>query len=62
MTFERPDHLTEGFVDSVLRPWRYNDGRGGLGLTLLVRTSNNDDAIYKTWAHRLNIAGKEMNR
>ena len=37
---KRPTMLSATFVKSVNVPGRYGDGRGGLGLTLLVNPSS----------------------
>ena len=62
MTLERPQQLTDHFVENVVRPGRYSDGPGGLGLTLLVRAAATDGALYKTWAQRSTIDGKAASR
>ena len=53
----RPRTLTAAFVRAVNKPGRYGDGRGGYGLSLLVRTTRNG-RLSKTWSQRLYIGGK----
>ena len=57
---ERPSRLTKSFVERVKEPGRYSDGRGGLGLFLLVRPRA-DGGIRKSWAQRLTINGRPTN-
>lgn len=54
---DRPRTLTAAFVRTVNKPGRYGDGRGGYGLSLLVRTTRNG-RLSKTWSQRLYIGGK----
>ena len=49
--------LTHTFVKSVTRPGRYGDGRGGLGLSLLVKKTT-AGGWSKTWSQRLRIGRK----
>ena len=49
--------LTHTFVKSVTRPGRYGDGRGGLGLSLLVKKTV-AGRCSKTWSQRLRINRK----
>ena len=56
----RPRMLSAAFCRTVNRPGRYGDGRGGLGLSLLVKTTLNG-RWSKTWSQRLRIAGKPFN-
>ena len=49
--------LTHTFVKSVSHPGRYGDGRGGLGLSLLVKRTANG-RWSKTWSQRLRIDSK----
>ena len=49
--------LTHTFVKSVTRPGRYGDGRGGLGLSLLVKKTA-AGGRSKTWSQRLRIGRK----
>ena len=49
--------LTHSFVKSVTRPGRYGDGRGGLGLSVLVK-KNAAGGLNKTWSQRLRIGQK----
>ena len=49
--------LTHTFVKSVTRPGRYGDGRGGLGLSLLVKKTVSGRQS-KTWSQRLRINRK----
>ncbi len=54
---DRPRTLSAAFVRTVNKPGRYGDGRGGYGLSLLVRTTRNG-RLSKTWSQRLYIGGK----
>ena len=54
---KRPKKLSATFVKNVSEPGRYGDGRGGFGLSLLVKPMTNGRAS-KTWAQRLKINGK----
>ena len=56
----RPTRLTARFVQAVKRPGRYGDGRGGHGLSLLVKPTRSG-RLSKTWAQRLRIDGKAVN-
>ena len=58
---ERPRKLSASFVKMVRRPGRYGDGRGGHGLSLLVKPTLSG-RISKTWAQRLYINGAGINR
>lgn len=49
--------LTAVFVRTVNQPGRYGDGRGGYGLSLLVRATRNG-RLSKTWSQRVYINGK----
>ena len=55
----RPKVLTAAFVRSINRPGRYGDGRGGHGLSLLVKLTANG-RWSKTWAQRLRIGGRTV--
>ncbi|MCY3650427.1 MAG: tyrosine-type recombinase/integrase [Acidimicrobiaceae bacterium] len=55
----RPKVLTAAFVRSISRPGRYGDGRGGHGLSLLVKQTANG-RWSKTWAQRLRISGRTV--
>ncbi len=57
---ERPRTLSASFVKTVRRPGRYGDGRGGYGLSLLVKPTSTG-RISRTWAQRLYINGKAVN-
>ena len=52
--------LSASFTKTVNQPGRYGDGRGGHGLSLLVRETANG-RLSKTWAQRLRIGGKPVN-
>lgn len=54
---KRPKTLSATFVKTVNRPGRYGDGRGGHGLSLLVKTSSTG-RLSKSWAQRLRLDGK----
>ena len=57
---KRPRQLSASFVAGVKVPGRYGDGRGGLGLSLLVKESSTD-RFAKSWAQRLRVAGRPFN-
>ena len=48
--------LTHTFVKTVAWPGRYGDGRGGMGLSLLVKPTSNGK-WSKSWSQRLRING-----
>lgn len=54
---DRPKTLSAAFVKTVKRPGRYGDGRGGHGLSLLVKTASTG-RLSKSWAQRLRLHGK----
>ena len=56
----RPKVLSAAFVRTVRTPGRYGDGRGGFGLSLLVKPTVNG-RLSKTWAVRARIAGRPAN-
>jgi len=49
--------LTASFVLTVKRPGRYGDGRGGHGLSLLVKATTNG-RVGKYWSQRIVIDGR----
>ena len=53
----RPDRLTAAFVDGVKDAGRYGDGRGGHGLSLLVK-HRKGGGLSKTFSQRLTLNGK----
>ena len=57
---KRPKQLNATFVKTIRRPGRYGDGRGGHGLSLLVKPTKTD-RLSKTWAQRLRINGRTVN-
>lgn len=57
---KRPKQLSATFLKTVRRPGRYGDGRGGHGLSLLVKPTKTD-RLSKTWAQRLRINGRPVN-
>ena len=52
--------LSATFVRTITKPGRYGDGRGGFGLSLLVKPMANG-RTSKTWAQRIRIDGRESN-
>ena len=54
---KRPTMLTATFVRAVNVPGRYGDGRGGLGLTLLVQRSSRR-GLCKSWGQSVRIGGR----
>ena len=57
---KRPKRLSAAFVRTVNRPGRYGEGRGGLGLSLLVK-ERKGGGLAKSWSQRLRINGKPSN-
>ena len=55
----RPKTLSAAFVRTVSEAGRYGDGRGGHGLSLLVRPTRNG-RLSKTWSQRLRVNGKPV--
>ena len=51
---KRPNMLSATFVKTVKTPGRYRDGRGGLGLSLLVRTAARGH-VTKYWTQSVRI-------
>ena len=58
---KRPVTLTARFVETVNKPGRYGDGRGGFGLSLLVKPMASTGRLSKSWSQRIRIDGKETN-
>ena len=56
----RPARLSATFVRTIKRPGRYGDGRGGFGLSLLVKRRN-AGGYSKTWSQRVILDGKPVN-
>lgn len=56
---QRPRTLTAAFVRTINRPGRYGDGRGGHGLSLLVKATANG-RWSKTWAQRIRVGGRAV--
>lgn len=57
---KRPKTLSAAFVRTVSQPGRYGDGRGGYGLSLLVRETANG-RLSKTWSQRVRFNDKTTN-
>ena len=57
---QRPHRLSARFVQTVNVPGRYGDGRGGHGLSLLVKPRSTG-GFAKSWSQRLLIARKPVN-
>ena len=53
-TKSKSERLTHTFIKSVTKEGRYGDGRGGFGLSVLVRKTQNG-GWSKTWSQRLHI-------
>ena len=56
----RPTTLSAPFVREVTEPSRYGDGRGGFGLSLLVKRTSVPGRLSKTWSQRITIGGREV--
>ena len=59
-SFWRPARLSATFVKGATAPGRYGDGRGGNGLSLLVKPTSNG-RVSRTWAQRLRIHSRPVN-
>ena len=58
---ERPKTLSAAFVKAIREPGRYGDGRGGYGLSLLVKPMTSTGRVSRTFAQRLRIDGQIVN-
>ena len=56
----RPARLSATFVKTVNVPGRYGDGRGGHGLSLLVKPMANG-RLSKSWSQRIRGGGRMTN-
>ena len=59
MAKKKPRRLTHSFIISLAEEGRYGDGRGGFGLSLLVKKTANG-RWSKTWAQRLHIGASRQ--
>ena len=57
---KRPKTLSAAFVKTINQPGRFGDGRGGFGLSLLVKGTANG-RISKSWSQRLRRDGEPYN-
>ena len=57
----RAETLSDVFVRDATRPGRYGDGRGGHGLSLLIKPTKIEGRFSKTWSQRTRVNGKEAN-
>ena len=57
---KRPNRLSATFVNRISRPGRYGDGRGGFGLSLLVKPKR-AGGLSKTWSQRVILSGRALN-
>ena len=57
---KRPKRLSATFVNTVNVPGRYGDGRGGHGLSLLVKPAFTG-GFSKSWAQRIRLDGRPAN-
>ena len=57
---KRPRTLSAAFCRTIKEAGRYGDGRGGHGLSLLVKESSTGRPS-KSWAQRLRIDGEPAN-
>ena len=58
---QRPPRLSATYVKNLSEPGRYSDGRGGHGLTLLVKRTK-AGRWSKTWSQRLKVKGTFVTR
>ena len=57
---DRPPRLTAAFIRTIRKPGRYGDGRGGYGLSLLVKPMS-AGGLSKTFSQRLRMRGVPFN-
>ena len=57
---KRPKRLSATFINTVNVPGRYGDGRGGHGLSLLVKPASTG-GFSKSWAQRIRLDGRPAN-
>ena len=57
---KRPARLSATFVKTITVPGRFGDGRGGYGLSVLVKPTSTG-RLSKTWAQRIRIEGTSHN-
>ena len=57
---QRPRRLSAAFVQTISTPGRYGDGRGGFGLSLLVKPSMTG-RVSRSWSQRLRIDRRPVN-
>ena len=55
-----PNRLSATFVKTANQPGRYGDGRGGFGLSLLVKPASKG-GFAKSWSQRLRVSGRPVN-
>ena len=55
---KRPKGLTATFVKRIGTPGRYGDGRGGFGLSILVKERTGAPGVRKSWCQRLRVDGR----
>ena len=58
---ERPERLYDAFVRDIQVFGRYGNGRGGGGLSLLVKPTKIEGLLSKTFSQRVFINGRETN-
>ena len=57
---ERPRRLSAAFVQTITAPGRYGDGRGGFGLSVLVKPTTSG-RVSRSWGQRLRINSQPFN-
>ena len=57
---KRPRRLSASFVRTINKPGRYGDGRGGFGLSLLVKPRSSG-GYSKTWSQRVVLENRPVN-
>ena len=58
---KRPKKLSAAFVRTVQAPGRFGDGRGGHGLSILVKPTSVPGRLSKSWSQRVRINGRPAN-